>query len=458
MRWFWRADPATLLLDGLLEGSLVGALYFALATTGSNPTAPLSFPVFWLAAAAGLFAARLPPGQWRDLFSVPALAVVAGLAGWLLEPAARGALIARASPVDLLAIHPAGWLLAVAVLRGAVHSDTQRENDISTDAITFSIPLLALALMLYLGTGHAIAALAPIGVGICIVAGMLSIGLARVREFETTGTAGEGTRVWPAISSGIVVLAAIGIPIALVVGTVAQEPILAFLRWFAGALVFAATAFQAWIESLITQLLHMFSTSPAASPHPTPTAAPQASDGPRSPYTGNPGPVPWWADVMGRVLLIGVGVVALVVLQLLARRWRPGLRARPTAHAVRQERHRGPVLARLHVSLPGRSFRPRLPFRRRPVSAVGAYIALLGELANRGELARGPAETPRSHARRVGHEGLAPEQLPLALLAADYQLAIYGQVPISDRETARAIERWQRLRKLARRTSAHPPR
>jgi hypothetical protein len=39
----------------------------------------------------------------------------------------------------------------------------------------------------------------------------------------------------------------------------------------------------------------------------------------------------------------------------------------------------------------------------------------------------------------------------MGLLAADYQLAVYGGVAISERETARAIGRWQRLRKLARR-------
>jgi hypothetical protein len=44
MRWFWRADPLPLILDGLLEGSLVGVAYLAFMTIPSSAPPPL--PLF----------------------------------------------------------------------------------------------------------------------------------------------------------------------------------------------------------------------------------------------------------------------------------------------------------------------------------------------------------------------------------------------------------------------------
>ena len=46
MRWYSRADLVPLVLDGLLEGSLVGVGYMALATIGWKSIAPLPFVVF----------------------------------------------------------------------------------------------------------------------------------------------------------------------------------------------------------------------------------------------------------------------------------------------------------------------------------------------------------------------------------------------------------------------------
>ena len=278
MRWFWRADPPTLLLDGLLEGSLVCAAYLVLAL-GWSTNAPLPLPVFWLAATAGLLSARQPRSRWRDFFSVGALTIVAGLIGWLWDDGARQALLSRADPATVLGAHWAGWILGIAVLRGAVHSDTRWESEISSDAITYSLPILAFALVLYLGSGRTFPPMAAIAVAVAIVAAMLSIGLARTREMEAMGPASQGGRVWRAISGTILILAAIGVPIALALGTLAQEPIFRAARWSWGVAGAIGAWLAHWIEWLASQFLNGgHGAGPSSAPSPT-AYAPARSGG-----------------------------------------------------------------------------------------------------------------------------------------------------------------------------------
>ena len=449
MRWFWRADPPTLLLDGLLEGSLVCAAYLVLAL-GWSTNAPLPLPVFWLAATAGLLSARQPRSRWRDFFSVGALTIVAGLIGWLWDDGARQALLSRADPATVLGAHWAGWILGIAVLRGAVHSDTRWESEISSDAITYSLPILAFALVLYLGSGRTFPPMAAIAVAVAIVAAMLSIGLARTREMEAMGPASQGGRVWRAISGTILILAAIGVPIALALGTLAQEPIFRAARWSWGVAGAIGAWLAHWIEWLASQFLNGgHGAGPSSAPSPTA----QSSGAAFGPVTPQPGPVAPWVDFAARVLLVAVAISLLVGLHYLTRRWRARARARTELALVPEARTRASIRSRLRAALPRllRPRRPRLPtLRHRPMSAADAYLAALADFSERPDLARGPAETPRAHALRLGRKG-PPGQVPLGLLAADYQLAVYGEVPISDRETARAVGRWHLLRKLARR-------
>jgi hypothetical protein len=96
----------------------------------------------------------------------------------------------------------------------------------------------------------------------------------------------------------------------------------------------------------------------------------------------------------------------------------------------------------------------RLPFRRSPSDAVAAYRALLGDLDERPPVRRDPAETPAEHARRMRDRGFAG--LSLDLLAADYALARFGDVPLTERENRRAIARWRGLRRQLTRVSASP--
>jgi len=98
--------------------------------------------------------------------------------------------------------------------------------------------------------------------------------------------------------------------------------------------------------------------------------------------------------------------------------------------------------------------RPRLPFRRSPSDAVGAYRALMRDLDERPPVRRDPAETPTEHARRMRDRGFAG--LSLDLLAADYALARFGDLALTEREHRRAVDRWRGLRRQLSRVTVSP--
>jgi hypothetical protein len=80
-----------------------------------------------------------------------------------------------------------------------------------------------------------------------------------------------------------------------------------------------------------------------------------------------------------------------------------------------------------------------------PVDGPTAYLALLDDLAARPAVRRRRVESPAEHARRLRHDGLAG--LSLELLAADYALARFGGLPLTETEDRRAVGRWRRLRR-----------
>ena len=84
-------------------------------------------------------------------------------------------------------------------------------------------------------------------------------------------------------------------------------------------------------------------------------------------------------------------------------------------------------------------------FARQPSDAVSAYRALLSDLADRNGVRREAWETPHEHAERLRRERQGA--LPLNLLAADYALAEFGAVELSQTENRRAVGRWRTLRR-----------
>lgn len=454
MRWSSRADIPLVVCDGLLEGSLVGVVYLAIALGFPGSNAPLSLVEFWLAASAGVALARRRPAWLSHVDAVRALALLAGVAGWLADPAARDALTASKAPWDVLATQPAGWLLGIAVLRGGAHRDVDHESETSTRAITFGLPVLAASLLLGLGSGSAFVVPAVVGSTVCVTAGLLSVGRGRLQELETLGSVTHGRRTWPILAAAVVAMGALAIPVAVIVGTSAPTAMTVDVRpaeSAIGSLLAGIGSVLAWLGSIPGQFLNgAHGSVPRDLPAPTaiPSMAPSIP-APRSASSSiSLSSMPW----LTTLLWVGLGVAAVLLIvrfrRLVTGRNVPTL-AKELSAAPRKERHREPFLARLNLHLPRPRIHPRLARRHHPTSAAEAYVALLDDLADRGDLARKPAETPQSHAARAGSLGLP--RLPLALLAADYELSVYGQTVVSRRETARAIGRWRRLRRLARR-------
>lgn len=458
MRWSWRADLLPLVLDALLEGSLVGVAYTAIALLGSSTTPRLSLVEFCVVAAAGLVWARLRPRAASRVPWLASAALLAGALGWLADPAARTTLAALDNPLSALLVNPAGWLLGVAVLRGAAHEHADDEIETSTRALAYAFPVLAASWLPHLRAGGPFVGPALVGSAVCVAAGLLAIGHARLRELEQLGTDSRGGRTWAMVATGVVVVvAALAVPIALVSGTSARDVLTAtggpvggkiglLLAPLGGLLVALAAAVGQVLSGI--HLPSLFGTGGSAPPS---GSGPGSSGGP-SGVSSVGGPVPGGSLPLG--WLVVAGVAALIVLLAVGLRRLAVHRPEPQVTAPpREERHREVRPPRLNLHLPRLAIIPHVAFPRRPASAAEAYLALLDELAGRGEVGRRPAETPQAHAQRAGTLGL--QRRPLGLLAADYELTVYGRAAISERETARAIGRWRQLRRAARALPRH---
>jgi hypothetical protein len=182
--------------------------------------------------------------------------------------------------------------------------------------------------------------------------------------------------------------------------------------------------------------------------------SPRFSGGSQPTGTGTSGPgsaaVPPEANpgllLVGGGLLTAVGIVGVL---LLVRLWMRRTATRAAEVDEVRTIDRGSGRERRSPR------RARLRFRRAPADAVSAYRALMGDLEQRPPVRRDPAETPAEHARRMRDRGFAG--LSLELLAADYALARFGDVPLTERENRRAIGRWRGLRRQLSRVSVSPP-
>ncbi len=136
----------------------------------------------------------------------------------------------------------------------------------------------------------------------------------------------------------------------------------------------------------------------------------------------------------------------IAVTILLVLRW-----LRPP-HRDGQDRPR--IVEEHAIVVPARA--PRPARRRGPIApavphdAVTAYLATLELLAEDPSRARHASETPAGHARRLADAGADVAPGPLRRLAADYQLARYGERRITPPETGRALARWRRHREPRR--------
>ena len=428
------------------EGAWLSVVYVAVETAidGQRPL----LGTLELAAAAGLFAVAvrrrwLRPDDTPLRFFAALLAV--GLLGWLWSAEARGPAL-RGDLASAIGLHPGGWLLLVAGMRG-VGRGLEIDDRALTRLVLVGVPALAAPWIIgQLGSGE----LRPtfvegafVGSLTFVATGFMAAGLARLSEIgRETGVDWRRSRSWLGTVLGVLaIVLAIGVPAARLLGL----PVDAVARGLVGPIVsligyaFLALAFVAAIGSaaLYEVLSRIGIVLPAPMTADELDRLPEVRE-----YTIEQlqGPLATIA-----LLWVAVAVLAVVVIRTWVRR-----RTRGLARGIREERR---------IVFPQRSFRlttPSLRVPRRgpaapPTDATTTYLAALDELeARRPDAARRPEETPRGHARRVaiGEVGL---------LQADYALARYGGRPLTSAEHRRAIDRLGRLRRALRRPFADSP-
>jgi len=105
---------------------------------------------------------------------------------------------------------------------------------------------------------------------------------------------------------------------------------------------------------------------------------------------------------------------------------------------------------------PRRRWLPRWRARP-PTNAIEAYLAVIRDLGGDEDLRRLADETPSEHTRRLRALGAGLRfGQALDLLAADYELARFGDRTLSAGENHRALARWRRVRSGLR--ASRPPR
>ncbi|HYO42395.1 MAG TPA: DUF4129 domain-containing protein [Candidatus Limnocylindrales bacterium] len=404
-------------------------------------------PELFLAAVAGTVAARTLPARVGEAWSrlAVALAAVAGLAGWLASAEVWALLLAGGEGAlgRAIAANPGGWLAALAFVRGIAHARLPVDPGRVGTVLAVSVPGLALAAvlggMISEPARSAFLAAAQAQVLVFLAASVLALALARLANV------GRGARVdwrrnppWIVLSGALVLLTAgIAAWVSLNAGhaiatalavTIVPLLIVGFVVGFDRRSLRILLISLATVGVLGTILRIVAPNGPPATPGPAPLP-PSIPGDQAAPDTT----AALW--VLALLLALAVGAV-LVLARLWLRRAR---RETPADDEVR-------VIDRGGLTdVPRRpARRPLLRRRARPADAVAAYRALLADLDGRRPVAREPGETPSEHARRL--RGAGHGALGLELLAADYGLARFGDVALTEAETRRAIGRADRLR------------
>ncbi len=400
-------------LDAVVEGAWIALVYASIQVGLAHGPAVLGTLAFVVAAGAGVTWARAARGRAAGPWAGVLLAIAFGAAGWLADPAVRdalaGAFTGAASGAEgtrsleaAVTTNAAGWLLGLAVLRGATHGERARDEE-KVGRLLGRILLLAIPWAIGLAFGQAarpvFVAQALVSTVLFAGAGLLAVGLGRL---ETLGSAAgvdwRANRAWVAVAVLVVGLVlVVAVPAAFLVG--ATPGALLDAAWIplgtiAGALgvvlAAVATPILAGVEGLISIL-----PTPAPTPVPSVVASMVPDGGVVSPVEGDPR--------FGLTLTILALVAIAVAVVFVVSRVRAGTTRRgPRVGDGVPEEERSIEVPRLAGRLPSL----RIPLRRRePATAPAAYLALLEDLAGDPVLARRPAESPRAHAARLTGRG-----------------------------------------------------
>lgn len=429
------------------EAAWVAVLAALLQAFALHPGA-LAYPWFLAAAFAGLLATRTLEGRAGERWPVvvAALAIASGAIGWLASPEVRDIVLGRAEggAVEALGANIGGWLLAVAFVRGVAHARLPADPRRIGNMLGLAIPGLAAVAILggMAGEPHrsAFLAEAQAEVLVFLVAGILALALARL-GLVATGAAVDWRRnpAWLALLVALLAATALlALAVALFGGQVIVMALgalftpLLIVGFFAGfgRRSVSIIVFSLFVAAFLASFLSLLARSGGSPPPLTP-------QGPV--ITLPPDPIasaPVTFGVLGVTLAVAV-IAVLVLARLWLKRVQADVEEVPETREIDRgdwdlDDGRGPR-------------RSRFGRRAAPHDAAAAYRALLEDLEAHPALRRQPAETPAEHAARLrgdGHGALA-----LDLLAADYGLARYGELPLTPREHRRALARAKLLRR-----------
>ena len=441
MRSRWSAESALAWLAVVtMEAAWITLVYIGIQWLGIGLTLELGIAHFALAVAVGMVLAQTFATQPQSRYvailiaaAICAAAIAAVLAGAPWDD--PGAVIRFALP------NPGSWLLGLAVLRGAVHSDLG--DTLATERVfNFGIPgLIAFWLAVWLSglSDNSIFGAAAFAATLSFVAaGLLALGLGRLADLEVEaidrGARGRWIVMLVAIVGalllvGVPLSAALGLPVSsALVGILGPlVPLIVLIGYLLAVPLFA-------LFSLITSLLGPARPAPQPSVFvpPVPSGGGLLSQAP----AGSPPDLTWLVMVFA---IVGALILLRFVAQTLQR---PARRQR--GRDIDEVRSSEPF------SLPELPALPHLRLRRTrratPRNASQAYLASLAALAP-SDAGRAPSETPREHAARIhgtpfGHD--------MAFLAADYQLVSFVDRPLTPVEDGRAVNRWRRVSAVAR--------
>ncbi|MDQ3553099.1 MAG: DUF4129 domain-containing protein [Chloroflexota bacterium] len=451
MRSSWLASAGTVTLHSVVEGAWITVAYAAVQAAILGQPLQLTVPHFAAAAALGTVLARR--GARRPVVWVGA-AMGAGIVGFVAEPTALAAIASR-NPLDALAAHAGGLLAGVAVVRGSRYASARDDESELSNLLDRGLPALAVPWLLAaaLTTGATRTAFdtgAFIGTVLFAGLGFVALGMARLRSMGIEPRLGGGGRAWlTVVLAAPIAVLLIAVPIAAWLRISPDSVFDYVLQPLSSALVILTTLvalpFAVALEGLVWFLraLGVDGSGPTmAGGAGSSTSTPEIL---RIPALAAD-PAAFESLARTGLLLVG-GVVLLVLLVLWARTRTAG--ADQPGPTIPEER--GIVLPPVAPWRRARKPVSPTPARHHPTDAVQAYLATLSELDRHVELARRPAETPAGHVTRLAE--LQVVSPILRRLAADYQLARYAGVPITARENARAVRRWENMRGSLRRRS-----
>jgi len=434
MRWSWRTEGPVTVLALVAEGAWLAVVYAAVQVV-IGEQAPLlgTLELAIAAAAAALLARRglLDPDERPLTFF--AATVAAGAVGWLVSPAARE-LLAAGDLLGAIGQHPGGWLAAVAFLRG-IGRGFEVDDRAASRLVLWGTPGLALPWVAGQLSAQPLRGLfveqAFVASLTFVSAGFMAAGLARLQVIgQETGVDWRANRSWLGLLIGVLAMVlAVGVPAAYLLGlpidSVARG-LLGPLGTLLGLALLIVLLPLAWVAGLLTQaLLGLGLRLPA----PAGPATPGAPFGFPETYD--------FEQVRGGLLAVGIFWIGVLLLAVIVARTWLRRRARRTLRTASEERFIHLPETRVRLGMP-RVRLPRLRSASVPHDAVTAYLAALQLLAP-SDLGRREAESPRTHAQRVGDRRFS-------LLAVDYALARYGGRALTRHEHQRALERWRRLR------------